>query len=107
VWSICFDLIKAQNIYVNSQYAKLTGYTLKATSKLSVKDFYNLFHTDKILSSPNQTNIIKALEVNEILELEYQFKNQTIVGCDAVPKSPYLTLTQTEQPLNIWASFQI
>ncbi|MFT5667553.1 MAG: PAS domain S-box-containing protein [Vicingaceae bacterium] len=69
-----FDLIKGQNIYVNSQYTQLTGYTFEAISKLSEEDFCNLFRTDKIRSTSNHTNNIKALKGDEILELEYQFK---------------------------------
>ncbi|MFT4757622.1 MAG: two-component system CheB/CheR fusion protein [Vicingaceae bacterium] len=69
-----FDLIKGQNIYVNNEYTKLTGYTFEAISKLREADFYNLFHADKVLSTPNHSNNIKTMKGDEILEFEYQFK---------------------------------
>jgi len=68
------DLIKGQNISVNSQYTQLTTYTSDTINKLSEEEFYSLSHPNHRLSMPNHTKKIEALKGNEILELEYPFK---------------------------------
>jgi len=69
-----YDLQAGANTYINSQYTRLTGYTLADLQALKGSEFFALFHPqDRQRVAGHMEHIGRAGD-DETLELEYRFK---------------------------------
>ena len=69
-----FDVEKQTNIYVNSQYTELTGYTLSSLHPLDAQEFIKLFHPDDRPSIHQHIDEIMHAKDGNVSEIEYRFK---------------------------------
>jgi len=69
-----FDFEKGYNVYINTQYTKLTGYTLEYINSLGSDKFMDLFHPEDQLLLENHMSKVFASIDGEALEIEYRFK---------------------------------
>ncbi|MGW8324989.1 MAG: PAS domain-containing protein [Desulfobacterales bacterium] len=70
-----YDVTLGKNIFINSRYTKITGYTIGDLSKLSKIQFFDLFHPeDRGLVTEHMEKLF--LTGDENLEIEYRFKTK-------------------------------
>ena len=68
-----YDMKLGQNVFVNSQYTTLTGYTFKDLQSMDNVQFFTLFHPDDQQRVAQHMERI-ALTSEDMLEIEYRFK---------------------------------
>jgi PAS domain S-box-containing protein len=70
-----YDVTLGKNIFINSRYTKITGYTIADLNKLSKTQFFDLFHIeDRGLVNEHMEKLF--LTGDENLEIEYRFKTK-------------------------------
>ncbi len=71
-----YDLDLGLNIYINTQYTALTGYTLKALKSMDSEAFLNLFHPDDQSEVfEHMRAVVEDLSDGKSLSLDYRFKH--------------------------------
>jgi PAS domain S-box-containing protein len=70
-----YDVNQGQNVFINREYTRITGYTLKDISTMGRKQFSALFHPD---DRPGVAEHMERLRGagDEMLEVEYRFKTK-------------------------------
>ncbi len=63
-----------KNIYVNSQYSDILGYTIQDMNELSQKEFFSLFHVDDREKLKEHMEKVGQLRPGETSEIIYRFK---------------------------------
>ncbi|MCG8603756.1 PAS domain S-box protein, partial [bacterium] len=69
-----YDLEKEKNVYINPQYAKLTGFMLEDLDALDSSQFFGLFHLDDRPRISAHIQKITQANDGDIHEIEYRFK---------------------------------
>jgi PAS domain S-box-containing protein len=70
-----YDVTLGKNVFINSRYTKITGYTTADLKKLSKTQFFDLFHPeDRGLVTEHMEKLF--LTGDENLEIEYRFKTK-------------------------------
>jgi two-component system CheB/CheR fusion protein len=70
-----FDVKLRKNIFINTQYTRLTGYTLNDLQTMDEAQFFALFHPeDQQRVADHMERIL--LNSDEMLEIEYRFKTK-------------------------------
>ncbi|MCG8568736.1 MAG: PAS domain-containing protein, partial [Spirochaetes bacterium] len=76
-----YDFEKQNNIYINTQYTKILGYSLEDLNSMSEDHILNLFHPDDIQSIFQHMEQLKTADDNEVFEIEYRFKKANGEWC--------------------------
>lgn len=71
-----YDLNINNNIYINSQYTDLTGYTKNDLDGMDVNEFLQLFHEEDQGAIQNHMSRVIGGDDGEIHEIEYRFKHK-------------------------------
>ena len=71
-----YDLIQGKNIFINSEYTNLTGYTLDDIQQMGQSEFFSLFHPDDQAAVAAHFDRIKDVSDEAVLEIEYRFKTK-------------------------------
>ncbi|MEJ2587520.1 MAG: MASE3 domain-containing protein [Deltaproteobacteria bacterium] len=71
-----YDMESGINTFINPQYTRLTGYTLKAIQEMSETAFFNLFHPQDQEKVAAHLERLKSATDREIHEIEYRFKTK-------------------------------
>jgi PAS domain S-box-containing protein len=69
------DVKLGQNIFINSRYTALTGYTFDDLNKMDKVQFFELFHPDDRQRMAEHMEKLVAGS-NDMLEIEYRFKTK-------------------------------
>ena len=72
-----FDLEKQLNVYINSQYTELTGYTLDSLHSIGEQGFINLFYPDDLSRIERHMDEVMQAKDGEVIEIEYRFKRSS------------------------------
>ena len=69
-----YDFVEGHNVYINSRYTELTGYTLRDLDALSGPEFMGLFHPDDAAAVIDHMKAVGESTGDEVFEIEYRFK---------------------------------
>lgn len=69
-----FDLEKQANVYINSQYTELTGYTLDRLHSIGGHEFIKLFYSDDLPRVERHIDELMEATDGDVIEIEYRFK---------------------------------
>jgi len=69
------DVQLGQNVFINNQYTKLTGYTLKDLQAMDRAQFFTLFHPDDLQRVADHIERL-ARDSQDPLEIDYRFKTK-------------------------------
>ncbi len=70
-----YDLLEAQNIYLNGQVNKLLGYTPQQIQDMGTEFLVNLMHPDDLACSPVMYKRFDSAKDGDILENEYRMQH--------------------------------
>ncbi|BBP42519.1 CheR family methyltransferase [Thiosulfativibrio zosterae] len=102
-----FDFNTTQNVYVNNNYTKITGYTMEQLNNLTDEAFLALFHPDDLDAVLEHMNQVKNGRLGEAFALKYRFKHRltqeyvTLYSNDTV----FETNPITHQPNSMLGTF--
>ncbi len=69
-----YDIVKGSNVYINSQYTNLTGYTLEEINNMGADEFFALFHPDDQEKVSQHMQDVVTADDDSVFDLEYRFK---------------------------------
>jgi PAS domain S-box-containing protein len=69
-----FDLEKQLNVYINSQYTELTGYTLASLHSIGEQEFKKLFFPADLPKIARHMDEVMQAKDGDVIEIEYRFK---------------------------------
>ena len=72
-----FDLEKQANVYINSQYTELTGYTLDSLHSIGEHGFIKLFYPDDLPRIERHMDEVMQAKDGDVIEIEYRFKKSS------------------------------
>ena len=72
-----FDLEKQANVYINSQYTELTGYTLDSLHSIGEQGFIKLFYPDDLPRIERHMDEVMQAKDGDVIEIEYRFKKSS------------------------------
>jgi PAS domain S-box-containing protein len=87
-----YDVEINNNIYINSRYTDITGYSIDDLLEFSSNGtFLNLFHPDELDRVLDYMNNVRNLKVGEFSQINYRFKNS---------KGEWLNLLSQDTPFS-------
>ena len=72
-----FDIEKQANVYINSQYTELTGYTLDNLNSIDEHGFKKLFHPDDLPRIERHIDEVMQAKDGDVIEIEYRFEKSS------------------------------
>lgn len=69
-----YDQDLGYNVYTNTQYTELTGYTLEDINAMSQEEFFALFHPEDQPKIAEHMGELATAKYGEIFKIEYRFK---------------------------------
>ncbi|WP_138497614.1 PAS domain-containing protein [Nostoc sp. PA-18-2419] len=70
-----YDLVKQQNVYINSQVSKLLGYTQEQIQEMGAKFLCNIMHPEDLARLPSVFQEFGSTEDSKIVENEYRMRD--------------------------------
>jgi len=71
-----YDVKRGKNVFINSQYTELTGYTAEDLEAMEQEQFFALFHPDDANQMAEHMNRLARADDNSVLEIEYRLKTK-------------------------------
>ncbi|MBW4676221.1 MAG: PAS domain-containing protein [Desmonostoc geniculatum HA4340-LM1] len=70
-----YDLVKQQNVYINSQVSKLLGYTPEQIQEMGTQFLSEIMHPEDFARLPNMFQELGSIQDSNIVENEYRMRH--------------------------------